>query len=53
MHSLKDINPHISEVVFTFRGAKDDGTTIQRNGLERIVVEDNLIRHIEVRNKSD
>jgi hypothetical protein len=51
VHSLISVSEHIAEIIFTLTGTKNDGTKITRPGIERIVVEQDLIRHIEVRNR--
>ena len=45
---LASINEHIIEIAFTCDFANDNGSG-SRQGIERIVAVDGLIRHIEVR----
>ena len=52
IHSLVENTPHIAEVDFTLVAKKTDGSKILRPGIERVVVVNGLIRHVEVRNKS-
>ncbi|WP_223788256.1 nuclear transport factor 2 family protein [Marinicella meishanensis] len=42
-------SPHITEVTFTCLAVDQQGQQVVRNGTERLVVVDGLIRHIEVR----
>lgn len=47
--SISTLNEHICEVHFTCKRTDADGKTSEHSGVERLVVVDGLIRHIEVR----
>ncbi len=47
--AISTLTEHISEVHFTCKTLDTDGKTSVRTGIERVVVVDGLIRHIEVR----
>ena len=47
--SCREITPHIVEIEFGFQGSDSEGNDIRRRGLERIVVHEGRIQHIEVR----
>ena len=49
INSIKVLTEFITEVHFTFISTDHSGQTTERMGIERIVVVDGLIRHIEVR----
>ena len=50
VHSIELKSEHIAEVEFTLRAHNKVGETIERRGIERLVVVAEKIRHIEVRN---
>ncbi len=43
------VTDFITEIKFTFEGTDTAGKAVKRSGVERVVVVDGLIRHIEVR----
>lgn len=45
----RSLTEHIAEIEFSFTGTSQDGETISRTGVERIVVHSGMIQHIEVR----
>ena len=47
--SIETLTEHITEVHFTCNSRDANGKAVVRTGVERIVVVDGLIRHIEVR----
>ncbi len=47
--SIATLSEHICEVHFTCKRSGADGKTSEHTGVERVVVVDGLIRHIEVR----
>ena len=49
IEATKELTPHIAEIEFSFLGQSAEGEKIQRRGLERIVVHNDSIQHIEVR----
>ncbi len=49
INSIKTISEYITEVHFTFKCTNLSGLVTERTGVERIVVANGLIRHIEVR----
>ena len=50
IHSIQETTSQIVELNFTLRGTDTQGEKIIRPGIERIVVVDEHLRHIEVRN---
>jgi len=51
VHSLIETTPNTVEIEFTLHATNTEGIRVQRPGIERIVVADGLIRHVEVRNR--
>jgi hypothetical protein len=51
MHTIEEIKPGIVLVDFTLNGVAHDGDVIAVDGLESVVVYNQLIQHIEIRNK--
>ena len=50
IHSIEETTPNIAEVVFTLTAKDTSGNEIIRPGIERVVVVDEELRHVEVRN---
>lgn len=50
IHSMEETTPHIAEVVFTLTAKDTLGNELIRPGVERVVVVDDKLRHVEVRN---
>ncbi len=46
---LSRLSTHIVEVSFILEGTDQSGESFERSGTERLVIEDGLIRHIEIR----
>ena len=51
VHSSTEIKPAIALFDFTFTGETLDGNTVTTTGLEYVVVCNNRIQHVEIRNK--
>ena len=51
IHAMQESSSHIAEVEFTLTARDHEGSEIIRPGIERVVVADGLIRHVEVRNR--
>ena len=51
VESVNEIKPGVVMFEYTFSATKPDGEKIKSSGLEYIVVNDDKILHIEVRNK--
>lgn len=51
MDSVEEIKPGIIRIDYTFTGTKNDGEQIESSGVEYVVVKNDKIIHIEVRNK--
>ncbi len=51
VHDTKVISPGVVLLDFTFSGEKKSGETIERHGLEYVVVHEGSIVHVEVRDK--
>lgn len=49
--AIDEIRPHIVEIDFILTATDSNGREITRSGIERIVISDSVIKHIEVRNK--
>lgn len=49
INSIKAVTEYITEVEFSFNSIDHSDQVTQRTGIERIVVKNGLIRHIEVR----
>lgn len=50
INDIKQLNENIVEIDFTLTGEDNNNNKIKKSGIERIVVVNNLIKHIEVRN---
>ena len=48
--SIRELDVNIVEIQFSFQGKKKSGEELAKQGIERIVVVDGFLRHIEVRN---
>ncbi len=48
---VRELRPGVVELDFTFQGVTKDGQDIRKSGLEYIVVSNDMIQHVEVRNK--
>lgn len=51
VHSIEEKTPHIVEMDFTFTGKDQNGSDVERRGLESLIIVDGKIRHIEMRNR--
>ena len=47
--AARQLTPYIAEIEFSFEGRDSQGKPIRRRGLERVVVHEGRIQHIEVR----
>lgn len=47
---LSVITDHIVEIHFTLQSTNHDGIKVTRKGIEKLVINDNKIRHIEIKN---
>lgn len=47
---LEEVKPGIVRFEFRFRGCTIEGQTVDRRGIEHVVVQAGRLRHIEVRN---
>lgn len=51
VHSVEEKTPHIAELDFTFLGKDERGNSIERRGVESLVIKNGKIRHVEMRNR--
>ena len=51
VHSISEEKPDIVTVDFTLSAEDKSGNAVKIKGIERLVIDDETIRHIEVRNK--
>lgn len=49
--SVEEVKPGVVLFDFVFSGTKNDGEKVERPGLEFVIVKDERLQHIEVRNK--
>lgn len=50
--TMEEITPYIVEVSFTLTMKDNNGEVIEKPGIERVVVVDQKLRHVEVRNST-
>lgn len=51
IHSIVEERPAVILFDFTFTGTTNESKSVTREGLEYVIVYDNKLQHIEVRNK--
>lgn len=51
VHNMEETRPGVVKVDFTFSGTKTNGEKIERPGIEYVIVHEQKLQHIEVRNK--
>lgn len=47
---LSIVSDHIVEIHFTLQSTNHDGIKVTRKGIEKLIINDNKIRHIEITN---
>ena len=52
VNSAEEVKPGIVLFDFSFSGKTLDGKAVNRDGLEYVIIHNNKIQHIEVKNKN-